>query len=217
MRSSNACERVGLHPSHMPAAIDFASGRHVHPLRDLRRVPVPDRREGRRRDRDSSTRRCASERAAADRQPGHAPAHRRRPASASSPPRSSAAARRRSSTPACSCCRPARSTARCSCCARPTRAIRRPGQLLRRGRPLLHEPQLHRDHGGRRRGARNDTRFPKTLTLNDYYFGGDASDRPLGNLQLLGKIQEPMLRGALPERAQVVARLAAPSTASTGT
>jgi choline dehydrogenase-like flavoprotein len=45
---------------------------------------------------------------------------------------------------------------------------------------------------------RNDTRYPKTLTLNDYYFGGSASDRPLGNLQLLGKIQEPMLRGALP-------------------
>ena len=44
----------------------------------------------------------------------------------------------------------------------------------------------------------NHTRYPKTLTLNDYYFGGDASDRPLGNLQLLGKIQEPMLRGALP-------------------
>ena len=45
----------------------------------------------------------------------------------------------------------------------------------------------------------NRTRFPKTLTLNDYYFGGDASDRPLGNLQLLGKIEEPMLRTALPK------------------
>jgi choline dehydrogenase-like flavoprotein len=44
----------------------------------------------------------------------------------------------------------------------------------------------------------NRTRYPKTLTLNDYYYGGGASDRPLGNLQLLGKIQEPMLRGALP-------------------
>ena len=44
----------------------------------------------------------------------------------------------------------------------------------------------------------NHTRYPKTLTLNDYYFGGNASDKPLGNLQLLGKIEEPMLRGALP-------------------
>jgi choline dehydrogenase-like flavoprotein len=44
----------------------------------------------------------------------------------------------------------------------------------------------------------NETRFPKTLALNDYYFGGDVSDKPLGNLQMLGKIQEPMLRAALP-------------------
>ena len=48
---------------------------------------------------------------------------------------------------------------------------------------------------------RNDTRFPKTLAINDYYFG-DADDGgkgpPLGNLQLLGKLREPMLRGAMP-------------------
>jgi choline dehydrogenase-like flavoprotein len=50
----------------------------------------------------------------------------------------------------------------------------------------------------------NDTRFPKTLALNDYYFGDrdgatEAERRtPLGNLQLLGKIREPMLRAAMP-------------------
>jgi choline dehydrogenase-like flavoprotein len=44
----------------------------------------------------------------------------------------------------------------------------------------------------------NDTQLPKTLALNDYYFGGDESDRPLGNLQMLGKIMEPMLRGEVP-------------------
>ena len=44
----------------------------------------------------------------------------------------------------------------------------------------------------------NHTRFPKTVCLNDFYFAGSASDKPLGNLQPLGKIQEPMLRGALP-------------------
>jgi len=48
---------------------------------------------------------------------------------------------------------------------------------------------------------RNDTSFPKTLAINDYYFG-DADDAgkgpPLGNLQLLGKLREPMLRGAMP-------------------
>src|SRR5512144_3073540 len=44
---------------------------------------------------------------------------------------------------------------------------------------------------------RNDTKFPKTLSVNDFYFGSSASDPPLGNLQLLGKIREPMLRDPL--------------------
>jgi choline dehydrogenase-like flavoprotein len=43
----------------------------------------------------------------------------------------------------------------------------------------------------------NDSRNPKTLALNDFYFGGTASQWPLGNLQTLGKVQEPMLRNAM--------------------
>jgi choline dehydrogenase-like flavoprotein len=50
----------------------------------------------------------------------------------------------------------------------------------------------------------NDTRFPKTVSVNDFYFGGSASNFPLGNLQLLGKIQEPMLRGAMAWAPRVV-------------
>jgi choline dehydrogenase-like flavoprotein len=46
-------------------------------------------------------------------------------------------------------------------------------------------------------GRHNTTRFPKTLAVNDFYFGGDASATPLGNLQMLGKIREPMLRTPL--------------------
>lgn len=46
--------------------------------------------------------------------------------------------------------------------------------------------------------AVNDTRFPKTLSVNDFYFGGEHDRWPLGNIQMLGKIREPMLRGALP-------------------
>lgn len=53
---------------------------------------------------------------------------------------------------------------------------------------------------------RNVTRFPKTLALHDFYFGGDGSDRPLGSLQLLGKIREPMLRGPLPAIPRFVRR-----------
>jgi len=45
---------------------------------------------------------------------------------------------------------------------------------------------------------RNDTRFPKTLAVHDFYFGEGAGSTPLGSLQLLGKIREPMLRGPLP-------------------
>ena len=44
----------------------------------------------------------------------------------------------------------------------------------------------------------NETHLPKTLSLNDYYFGGSESKLPLGNLQMLGKVMEPMLRDAVP-------------------
>jgi choline dehydrogenase-like flavoprotein len=43
----------------------------------------------------------------------------------------------------------------------------------------------------------NNTQFPKTLAVHDFYFGENSNDTPLGSLQLLGKIKEPMLRGAL--------------------
>ncbi|MDE3009525.1 MAG: GMC family oxidoreductase [Pseudomonadota bacterium] len=48
---------------------------------------------------------------------------------------------------------------------------------------------------------RNPTRFPKTLAVNDFYShedGPQGSGVPFGNLQLLGKIREPMLRNAMP-------------------
>lgn len=44
----------------------------------------------------------------------------------------------------------------------------------------------------------NATRFPKTVALNDFYFGDGAGGPPLGNLQMLGKLQPAMLRGVLP-------------------
>lgn len=44
----------------------------------------------------------------------------------------------------------------------------------------------------------NETHLPKTMALNDYYFTGGEGGRPLGNLQMLGKIMEPMLRDAVP-------------------
>lgn len=43
---------------------------------------------------------------------------------------------------------------------------------------------------------RNRTRFQKTLGLNDFYERGARSRWPLGNLQMLGKLQAPMVAAA---------------------
>jgi choline dehydrogenase-like flavoprotein len=44
----------------------------------------------------------------------------------------------------------------------------------------------------------NPTIFQKTLGLNDFYFGGEEFDHPLGNIQMVGKSQAPMFRGEKP-------------------
>jgi choline dehydrogenase-like flavoprotein len=44
----------------------------------------------------------------------------------------------------------------------------------------------------------NRTVFQKTLGLNDFYFGTDDFDYPLGNIQMVGKSQAPMFRGEKP-------------------
>ena len=43
----------------------------------------------------------------------------------------------------------------------------------------------------------NREAFQKTLALNDFYLGDGAGGPPLGNVQLLGKIMEPMLRSEI--------------------
>jgi choline dehydrogenase-like flavoprotein len=44
----------------------------------------------------------------------------------------------------------------------------------------------------------NPTVFQKTLGLNDFYFGSDDFDHPLGNIQMVGKSQADMYRGEKP-------------------
>ncbi len=44
----------------------------------------------------------------------------------------------------------------------------------------------------------NPTVFQKTLGLNDFYFGADDFDFPLGNIQMIGKSQPAMFRGEKP-------------------
>ena len=45
---------------------------------------------------------------------------------------------------------------------------------------------------------KNDTRFQKTLGLNDYYFGDVDFEYPMGNVQMVGKSSAPMYRGEKP-------------------
>ena len=47
-------------------------------------------------------------------------------------------------------------------------------------------------------GQRNRTTFQKTLALNDYYLRGPDWPYPLGNLQIIGKIQGAMLKSVRP-------------------
>jgi choline dehydrogenase-like flavoprotein len=44
----------------------------------------------------------------------------------------------------------------------------------------------------------NHTTFQKTLGLNDFYFGSDDFEYPLGNIQMVGKSQAQMFRGERP-------------------
>ncbi len=44
----------------------------------------------------------------------------------------------------------------------------------------------------------NTTQFQKTLSLNDFYFGSDDYEYPLGNIQMIGKSLAAMFRGDAP-------------------
>jgi choline dehydrogenase-like flavoprotein len=44
----------------------------------------------------------------------------------------------------------------------------------------------------------NPTVFQKTLGLNDFYFGTDGFDYPMGNIQMIGKSQADMFKGEKP-------------------
>jgi choline dehydrogenase-like flavoprotein len=44
----------------------------------------------------------------------------------------------------------------------------------------------------------NTTIFQKTIALNDFYFGMDGFEYPMGNIQMIGKSLGPMYRGEKP-------------------
>ena len=49
----------------------------------------------------------------------------------------------------------------------------------------------------------NPTIYQKTLGLNDFYFGGDDFEYPMGNIQMVGKSQAPMFRGEKPRQTRL--------------
>ena len=57
----------------------------------------------------------------------------------------------------------------------------------------------------------NPTAYQKTLGLNDFYFGSDDFEYPLGNVQMVGKSTAPMFRGERPRRDEARARVDARS------
>jgi choline dehydrogenase-like flavoprotein len=72
------------------------------------------------------------------------------------------------------------------------------GEPLRRRGPTLYGPQQH-GHAERAAVQRNRSVFPKTLYVSDFYERGVAEHpHPLGHIQLVGKLQEPMTRSHAP-------------------
>ena len=53
----------------------------------------------------------------------------------------------------------------------------------------------------------NHTAYQKTLGLNDFYFGSDDFEYPLGNVQMVGKSTAPMFRGERPRGDEARARV----------
>ncbi len=49
----------------------------------------------------------------------------------------------------------------------------------------------------------NPTAYQKTLGLNDFYFGSDDFEYPLGNVQMVGKSTAPMFRGERPRETKL--------------
>ena len=46
---------------------------------------------------------------------------------------------------------------------------------------------------------KNDTVFQKTLGINDFYFGAEDYEWPLGNIQMIGKSNAEAMQGEKPK------------------
>ena len=178
----------------------------LHSLQHLRRLPVPRPCEVRRRGARRAAGARAPERHPADEREGHE-ARARTTQAPRSPRSSSSGTARRSGSPATSSSsRAARPTAPSCCSSRPATSTRT-GSPTAPTRSVATTcsttpPPCSRCHA---RKTRPSSR--RRSALNDFYFGSDDFEYPLGNIQMVGKSQAPMFRGEQPERDQARARM----------
>ena len=179
---------------------------HVHPLLDLRRLPVPRPRQVRRRGPRRAPRARAPERHAADEREGRQARHERRQARPSPRWSSSVTAARSGSRPMSWSSRAAPPTRPSCSCSRRTTSTRTasPTAPTRSGATTC---STTRRRCSRSRARRTRPSYQKTLGLNDFYFGSDDFEYPLGNIQMVGKSQAPMFRGERPRGDEARARV----------
>ena len=193
---------VGLHPFHSPSGVMLDEAepgvQRLHPVRHLRRVPLPGAREVRRRRRSPSGRRSQHDnvtlvrnavvRRLRDRRVGPDGDRGRRRGR-----RRGAAVQRRHRR---RLGRRGRTRPR-SCWPAPATGI--PNGLANGSDQVGRNYVFHNSRAFLAVSTeKNDTRFQKTLGLNDYYFGDADFDYPMGNLQMVGKSSAPMYRGEKP-------------------
>ena len=183
----------GVHPSANAMGLDRGPGGRLHPVRDLRRLPVPPRREERRRDlraRPGPRR----DRAAAGHRDAGTPHRHRRVGTPGRPPGGRGPGRdgdgpRRTVRPRSRCGELRRAAAGLRCDElSPAGLANSSGQV---GRNFMMHNNAHVAAVDINR--RNDVTFQKTLSVNDWYAdGGDG--RPLGAMQLIGRVDEVMMK-----------------------
>ena len=126
--------------------------------------------------------------------------------------------RRRCTRPTSSWCRPAPRTAPSSCCARRTTATRTawPTAPTRSAGTTCSTTARPSSRSSK---ELNETVFQKTLGINDFYFGADDYEWPVGNIQMVGKSNAEAMKGEEPKlteaRAALEPRPTSPSTPST--
>jgi choline dehydrogenase-like flavoprotein len=59
----------------------------------------------------------------------------------------------------------------------------------------------------------NETTFQKTLAINDFYFGADDYDYPVGNIQMVGKSNAEAMKGEEPKLTKLAPRWSLSDTA----